>query len=170
MCSIYWFSSHFYLYLPKWDVKIMYGISKGLQAEWKSLQQLTIWDFSTEELHSCLRKQRSRGWTYLHFALNYGNYEDIEKVFTRLSADMKFELLKCGTNGAGSTPLMKLMLNSSLWNSSRIANNPRGLMKLIFRSLSNNQVFQLVNMTNGDKCNIIWYTASFGYIISIIYL
>ena len=141
----------------------MSATNKRLVAEWKALQQQTnILDLSAEELHSCLRKQRSRGWTYLHFALNYGNYEDIEKVFTRLSADMKFELLKCGTNGIGSTPLMKLMLNSSLLNSSRIANNPRGLMKLIFRSLSNNQVFQLVNMTNGDKCNTMWYTASFN--------
>ena len=59
----------------------MSATNKRSQAEWKALQQQTnIWDLSTEELHSCLRKRRFRGWTYLHFAFRHGNYEDIEAL------------------------------------------------------------------------------------------
>ena len=143
----------------------MSAANERWQAEWKSSQQLIkISELSSEELLSCLRKQRRRGWAYLHFALRFGNYGDMEEVLSRLSSDTKYELLKGRTNNTKSTLLMFLMGNSTLWNSSQITSNSTGLMELIFGSMSNNKIFQLSNMTNQHQYNLVWHAVYYNHL------
>ena len=85
-------------------------------------------------------------------------------MLSRLSSNMKYELLKGRTNNVKATPLMFFMSNSLLWNSNQITSNSTGLMELIFGSMSNNKIFQLLNMTNQHQHNVIEYAVYYNHL------